>query len=112
MNCGVPRKTGAMVLAARSIRSRERSTSADCIRWSAMQTIVYVSQGTVDRIRYCSAACIVYDMRVTSTDDQIARPEPLRISVHRRVVGLMTSGELEPGQTITEAGLSKSLGVS
>jgi DNA-binding GntR family transcriptional regulator len=55
---------------------------------------------------------IVYDVRVTVNRDHIARPEPLRTSVHRRVVGLMTSGELEPGQTITEAGLSKSLGVS
>jgi len=44
--------------------------------------------------------------------EQIARPEPLRTSVYRRVVRLMTSGELEPGQTVTEAGLSKSLGVS
>lgn len=42
----------------------------------------------------------------------IPRPEPLRASVYRRVVRLMTDGELEPGQTITEAGLSKTLGVS
>jgi DNA-binding GntR family transcriptional regulator len=50
--------------------------------------------------------------RVSVNSDQIPRPEPLRSSVHRRVVTLMTSGELEPGQTVTEAGLSKSLGVS
>lgn len=42
----------------------------------------------------------------------IPRPEPLRASVYRRVVRLMTDGELEPGQTLTEAGLSKALGVS
>lgn len=42
----------------------------------------------------------------------IPRPEPLRASVYRRMVRLMTEGELEPGQTITEAGLSKTLGVS
>ncbi|HEV2783242.1 MAG TPA: GntR family transcriptional regulator [Actinophytocola sp.] len=44
--------------------------------------------------------------------DPIPRPEPLRASVYRRVVRLMTDGELEPGQTLTEAGLSKALGVS
>jgi DNA-binding GntR family transcriptional regulator len=44
--------------------------------------------------------------------DPIPRPEPLRASVYRRVVGLMTGGELVPGQTLTEAGLSKALGVS
>jgi DNA-binding GntR family transcriptional regulator len=42
----------------------------------------------------------------------IPRPEPLRTSVYRRVVRMMTSGELLPGQTVTEAGLSKTLGVS
>lgn len=50
--------------------------------------------------------------QVDVNTEQIQRPEPLRTSVHRRVVRLMTSGELEPGQTLTEAGLSKSLGVS
>lgn len=50
--------------------------------------------------------------RVDVNNEQIPRPEPLRASVYRRVVRLMTGGELEPGQTITEAGLSKSLGVS
>jgi DNA-binding GntR family transcriptional regulator len=45
-------------------------------------------------------------------DGPISRPEPLRAEVYRRVVRLMTAGELEPGQTITEASLSKSLGVS
>jgi DNA-binding GntR family transcriptional regulator len=59
-----------------------------------------------------AASCIVYDVPVSMNSDQIARPEPLRSSVHRRVVTLMTSGELEPGQTVTEAGLSKNLGVS
>src|SRR5690349_15351115 len=50
-----------------------------------------------------------------SVDDNtgpIPRPEPLRATVYRRVVRLMTDGELEPGQTLTEAGLSKALGVS
>jgi DNA-binding GntR family transcriptional regulator len=50
--------------------------------------------------------------RVDVNDEHIERPEPLRTSVYRRVVRLMTGGELEPGQTLTEAGLSKSLGVS
>jgi DNA-binding GntR family transcriptional regulator len=49
---------------------------------------------------------------VEVNSEQITRPEPLRTAVYRRVVRLMTSGELEPGQTVTEAGLSKSLGVS
>src|SRR5882672_2573042 len=49
---------------------------------------------------------------VDVNSEPIPRPEPLRASVHRRVVRLMTDGELEPGQTLTEAGLSKSLGVS
>ena len=51
-------------------------------------------------------------MLVHVNGDPIPRPEPLRTSVYRRVVRLMTDGELEPGQTLTEAGLSKSLGVS
>jgi DNA-binding GntR family transcriptional regulator len=49
---------------------------------------------------------------VDVNSDPIPRPEPLRASVYRRVVRLMTDGRLEPGQTLTEAGLSKSLGVS
>lgn len=49
---------------------------------------------------------------VDVTSGPITRPEPLRASVYRRVVRLMTDGELEPGQTLTEAGLSKTLGVS
>jgi DNA-binding GntR family transcriptional regulator len=49
---------------------------------------------------------------VETNEQVIARPEPLRAAVYRRVVRLMTSGELEPGQTLTEAGLSKTLGVS
>lgn len=65
---------------------------------------------------------IVYDVRLQWTSytiggvdtnrEVIARPEPLRASVYRRVIKLMTGGELVPGQTLTEAGLSKSLGVS
>lgn len=51
-------------------------------------------------------------MPVDVNSEPIQRPEPLRTSVYRRVVRMMTDGELEPGQTITEAGLSKSLGVS
>jgi DNA-binding GntR family transcriptional regulator len=43
---------------------------------------------------------------------RIPRPEPLRTSIYRRVVRMMTAGELLPGQTVTEAGLSKTLGVS
>jgi DNA-binding GntR family transcriptional regulator len=50
--------------------------------------------------------------RVDVNTEPIARPEPLRTSVYRRVVRLMTDGDLEPGQTLTEAALSKSLGVS
>lgn len=49
---------------------------------------------------------------VDVSNGPIPRPEPLRASVYRRMVRLMTEGELEPGQTITEAGLSKTLGVS
>jgi DNA-binding GntR family transcriptional regulator len=55
---------------------------------------------------------IVYDAHVDVNGGPIPRPEPLRASVYRRVVRLMTDGELEPGQTLTEAGLSKALGVS
>lgn len=50
--------------------------------------------------------------RVDVNSGPIPRPEPLRASVYKRVVQLMTDGELEPGQTLTEAGLSKALGVS
>jgi DNA-binding GntR family transcriptional regulator len=49
---------------------------------------------------------------VDETREQIVRPEPLRAAVYRRVIKLMMGGELVPGQTVTEAGLSKSLGVS
>lgn len=51
-------------------------------------------------------------MQVDVNSEPIPRPEPLRASVYRRVVGLIFSGQLEPGQALTEAGLSKSLGVS
>src|SRR6266540_7271671 len=51
-------------------------------------------------------------MTTVQDNGPIRRPEPLRAEVYRRVVRLMTDGELEPGQTITEAGLSKTLGVS
>jgi DNA-binding GntR family transcriptional regulator len=51
-------------------------------------------------------------VQVEVNSGPISRPEPLRVSVYRRVVQQLTSGQLDPGQTITEAGLSKSLGVS
>jgi DNA-binding GntR family transcriptional regulator len=51
-------------------------------------------------------------MNAVDDNGPIRRPEPLRAEVYRRVVRLMTDGELEPGQIITEAGLSKTLGVS
>src|SRR2546423_2195485 len=61
----------------------------------------------------CVHGCPSYTMcRVDVNRAPIPRPEPLRASVYRRVVRLMTDGELEPGQTLTEAGLSKALGVS
>ncbi|MEV0649137.1 GntR family transcriptional regulator [Phytomonospora sp. NPDC050363] len=44
--------------------------------------------------------------------DPIERPAPLRAAVYQRVVDLVATGKLTPGQTITEAELSRSLGVS
>lgn len=54
---------------------------------------------------------IVYDRQVTARDP-IERPAPLRAAVYQRVVELVTTGELTPGQAVTEAELSRSLGVS
>jgi DNA-binding GntR family transcriptional regulator len=44
--------------------------------------------------------------------EPIERPTPLRAAVYQRVVDLVTTGELEPGRAVTEAELSRSLGVS
>ncbi|TDD19713.1 GntR family transcriptional regulator [Nonomuraea diastatica] len=44
--------------------------------------------------------------------DSIDRPPPLRAAVYQRVVSLVTAGELKPGQAVTEAELSRTLGVS
>ncbi|HEY1174649.1 MAG TPA: GntR family transcriptional regulator, partial [Phytomonospora sp.] len=44
--------------------------------------------------------------------EPIERPAPLRAAVYQRVVDLIATGELEPGQAVTEAELSRSLGVS
>jgi DNA-binding GntR family transcriptional regulator len=45
-------------------------------------------------------------------DEPIARAEPLREAVYDRVVSRIRSGELLPGDAVTEAGLSRSLQVS
>ncbi|MBB6379657.1 DNA-binding GntR family transcriptional regulator [Pseudonocardia eucalypti] len=45
-------------------------------------------------------------------DDPITRAEPLRAAVYARVVGLICSGDYEPGAAITEAALSRALNVS
>ncbi|SFQ64553.1 DNA-binding transcriptional regulator, GntR family [Amycolatopsis arida] len=42
----------------------------------------------------------------------LRRPEPLRSAVYERVVELVSTGELAPGRPVTEAALSRSLGVS
>lgn len=42
----------------------------------------------------------------------IERPAPLRDAVYRRVVEMVTTGRLSPGQAVTEAALSRQLGVS
>jgi DNA-binding GntR family transcriptional regulator len=44
--------------------------------------------------------------------EPIERPVPLRAAVYQRVVDLVVTGELKPGQAVTEAELSRSLGVS
>jgi DNA-binding GntR family transcriptional regulator len=47
-----------------------------------------------------------------NVSEPIERPAPLRTAVYRRVVDLVATGELEPGQAVTEAELSRALGVS
>jgi DNA-binding GntR family transcriptional regulator len=42
----------------------------------------------------------------------IPRAQPLRAAVYARVADLVTSGQLAPGQAVTEASLSRLLGVS
>jgi DNA-binding GntR family transcriptional regulator len=42
----------------------------------------------------------------------IARAEPLRAAVYARIVGLICSGDYQPGEALTEAALSRSLHVS
>jgi len=44
--------------------------------------------------------------------DPIPRPEPLREAVYARIVGLIVSAEYRPGSVITEAALSRAMGVS
>jgi DNA-binding GntR family transcriptional regulator len=44
--------------------------------------------------------------------EPIERPAPLRAAGYQRVVDQVTAGELKPGQAVTEAELSRSLGVS
>lgn len=46
------------------------------------------------------------------TTSPIERGQPLRTAVHARVTDLVTSGQLAPGQSVTEASLSRLLGVS
>lgn len=47
-----------------------------------------------------------------ATEGPIARAEPLRAAVYARIVGLICSGEYQPGEALTEASLSRSLQVS
>lgn len=44
--------------------------------------------------------------------DPIPRPEPLRAAVYARIVGLIVSAEYRPGSVLTEAALSRAMGVS
>jgi DNA-binding GntR family transcriptional regulator len=46
------------------------------------------------------------------TDDPIPRPEPLRAAVYARIVGLIVSAQYRPGSMLTEAALSRAMGVS
>lgn len=46
------------------------------------------------------------------SEHAIERPAPLRDSVYRRVVEMVTTGRLVPGQAVTEAALSRELAVS
>jgi DNA-binding GntR family transcriptional regulator len=44
--------------------------------------------------------------------DPIPRPEPLRVAVYARLVALIVSAEYRPGSVLTEAALSRAMGVS
>jgi DNA-binding GntR family transcriptional regulator len=44
--------------------------------------------------------------------DPIPRPEPLRAAVYARIVALIVSAEYRPGSVLTEASLSRAMGVS
>jgi DNA-binding GntR family transcriptional regulator len=44
--------------------------------------------------------------------DPIPRPEPLRAAVYARIVALIVSAEYPPGSVLTEAALSRAMGVS
>jgi DNA-binding GntR family transcriptional regulator len=44
--------------------------------------------------------------------DPIPRPEPLRAAVYARIVALIVSAEYQPGSVLTEAALSRAMGVS
>src|SRR5690348_7730652 len=44
--------------------------------------------------------------------DPIPRPEPLRAAVYARIVALIVAGEYRPGSVLTEAALSRAMGVS
>jgi DNA-binding GntR family transcriptional regulator len=46
------------------------------------------------------------------TSDPIPRPEPLRAAVYARIVGLIVSAQYRPGSVLTEAALSRAMGVS
>jgi DNA-binding GntR family transcriptional regulator len=46
------------------------------------------------------------------TADPIPRPEPLRAAVYARIVSLIVSAEYRPGSVLTEAALSRAMGVS
>ena len=60
----------------------------------------------------------VYDVRMPvnasrrRTVAPVARPEPLREAVYRRLVDLVGSGDVRPGEPITEAELVTAFGVS
>jgi DNA-binding GntR family transcriptional regulator len=44
--------------------------------------------------------------------DPIPRPQPLRAAVYARIVALIVSAEYRPGSVLTEAALSRAMGVS
>jgi DNA-binding GntR family transcriptional regulator len=54
----------------------------------------------------------VYDVHMPVNAEPLARPEPLREAVYRRLVELVSSGDVAPGEAITEAGLVTALAVS